>query len=264
MFSNNIIPSQKDVTKGKDLYVPGDMDTSTLPDQPDITETSSPRDKPWSKIAYSGNKPFTGPKGVPAFTTPTFTPFRPQNSLRRRAKQAVFNKLAIIPSGQNFMINPNPEASSPEYPFGFVDGVPNFSEVPFGSGNLKGSNNVVRGRWGQLNTALGRVYKGFGQAAGIQYGIAADASGNAWVVNSATGAQIAQIPGYTTANMSNLQVVGNSYVLDTTTSTYVFQIPGSPGATTGGVLGLSTSTLLLLLGGGALAYFLSKKKTKKN
>ncbi|MCL6542054.1 MAG: hypothetical protein K6T87_15975 [Roseiflexus sp.] len=80
------------------------------------------------------------------------SPYRPW---RRIAKSVIFDRLKIMPEQISAHMSRKIPSDIPQPPTAFLDGVPNFSEIPAFAGNLSfGEVEDQRGEWGQLISAL--------------------------------------------------------------------------------------------------------------
>jgi len=140
----------------KDFYVPGEtyiLDDSSVvfEEMPEEYLMSKKLLPEWAYAEWNLPKAVNGEIGDGA----EISPYRPW---RRRAKQVIFEKLKMMPEQSQIYLKPGESeevSEMPQPPTTFLDGVPNFEEVPQFLGNFSfGQVSSERGIWGELVSAL--------------------------------------------------------------------------------------------------------------
>jgi hypothetical protein len=135
----------------KDFYAPGEALSYRNPIFTPIPEEQLTLGKllpEWVSAEWSAPKGVNGDIG----DGKEISPYRPW---RRKAKEVIFERLKMIPEQMQFQTGRRLPEEIPQPPTIFLDGVPNFSEVPLFAGNTSfGQVETERGDWGQLISSL--------------------------------------------------------------------------------------------------------------
>jgi len=151
MFNQN--NSEEEI---KDFYMPGESpildDYSVIFEEIPQEQMFSPKLLPeWAYAQWAIPQKVNGEIGDGA----EISPYRPW---RRRAKQAIYEKLKMQPEQSPVYLTTETEkevSEMPQPPTVFLDGVPNFDEIPPFLGNTSfGQVETERGIWGELISAL--------------------------------------------------------------------------------------------------------------